>query len=51
MPFRVRKGKGKRPYKIVKKLPGGRTKVVGSSTTKRKAAISASKRKQGSKGK
>lgn len=49
MPFSVRKGKGKRPYKIVKKLPGGRTKVVGSSTSKRKAHISASKRRKGSK--
>lgn len=50
MPFKVRKGKGKRPYKIVKKLPGGRTKVVGSSTSKKKAAISAAKRKKGAGG-
>lgn len=38
MPTKVRKGKGKKPYKIVEKATG---KVVGSSTSKKKASISA----------
>lgn len=42
MPHTVRKrGKGKKPFKIVNKRTG---KTVGSSSSKRKAAISASKR-------
>ena len=40
MPVTVRKGKGTRPYKIVEKSG----KVVGSSTNRRDAEISASKR-------
>ena len=37
MPWKVRKGKGTRPYKIVKKTTG---KVVGSSKTKAAAQAS-----------
>lgn len=48
MPHVVRKGKGKKPWKIVKKLPGGRTKIVGSSTSKKNAKASARIRDQGS---
>jgi len=48
MPHTVRKGKGKKPWKIVKKLPGGRTKTVGSSSTKAKAKASARIRDQAS---
>lgn len=40
MPVKVVKRVGKRPYKIVEKSG----KVVGSSTTRRNAEISASKR-------
>jgi hypothetical protein len=39
MPHEVRKGKGRKPWKIVNTQTG---KQVGSSTTKRKANISAS---------
>jgi hypothetical protein len=39
MPYSVRKGKGRKPYKIVNTKTG---KQVGSSTSKRKARISAS---------
>lgn len=44
MPHTVRKGKGKKPYKIVNKRTG---KVAGSSKSKRKARISASMRDRG----
>lgn len=37
MPYGIRRGSGARRYKIVKKVGGGRTKVVGSSTSKAKA--------------
>lgn len=37
MPWKVKKGKGKRPWKIVRSDTG---KVVGSSTTKAKAKAS-----------
>jgi hypothetical protein len=40
VPYSVRKGAGRRPWKIVKRLPGGGTKVVGSSTSKAKAQAS-----------
>lgn len=43
MPVVVRKGKGKRPFKIVEKATG---KVVGTSKTARNAHISAWKRNQ-----
>jgi hypothetical protein len=39
MPYTVRKGKGRKPYKIVNKTTG---KQVGSSTSKSKARRSAS---------
>jgi len=39
MPYVVKKGNGKRPYKIVHARTG---KQVGSSTSKRRASISAS---------
>ena len=39
MPYSVRKGKGRKPYKIVNKTTG---KQVGSSTSKTKAQKSAS---------
>ena len=38
MPYTVRKGKGKRPYKVVNKKTG---KQAGSSKTKKKAQASA----------
>lgn len=38
MPVTVRKGTGKRPWKIVERSSG---RVVGSSTTKKRAEISA----------
>ncbi len=41
MPVTVRKGSGKRPWKIVEKSTG---KVVGSSTSKEKAQKSANAR-------
>jgi len=41
MPVIVRKGTGKRPYKIVEKATG---KVVGTSTTRAKAQASANAR-------
>jgi len=41
VPHSVRKGKGAKPWKIVKKLPGGRTRTVGSSKTKSAAKASA----------
>lgn len=41
MPDVVKKGKGKRPWKIVEKATG---KVKGSSTSKRKAQASANAR-------
>jgi hypothetical protein len=37
MPYTIRKGTGKKPYKIVKKTTG---KIVGSSTSKAKAKAS-----------
>ena len=37
MPWRVKKGSGERPYKIVKKTTG---EVVGSSTSSAKAKAS-----------
>lgn len=37
MPWKVKRGKGKRPWKIIKADTG---KVVGSSTTKAKAKAS-----------
>lgn len=37
MPYRVRKGKGSKPYKIQRVLPGGGQRQVGSSRSKRKA--------------
>lgn len=37
MPWKVKKGSGSRPYKIVKSTTG---KVVGSSTSKAKAKAS-----------
>jgi len=39
MPYSVRKGKGKRPWKIVNTNTG---RIAGTSTTERKARISAS---------
>jgi hypothetical protein len=41
MPVTVRKGSGKKPYKIVEKATG---KVVGSSESKEKAQASANAR-------
>lgn len=41
MPVKVRKGSGKRPYKIVEKSSG---RVVGSSTSRSKAQSSANAR-------
>lgn len=43
MPVHVEKRKGKRPYKIVENSTGH---VKGSSTTKKDAEISASRRNQ-----
>lgn len=47
MPDVVKKGKGKRPWKIVEKATG---KVKGSSTSKRKAQASANARNAARKG-
>ena len=38
MPYAIKKGGGKKPYKITKKTSG---KVVGSSTSKAKASVRA----------
>lgn len=48
MPHTVRK-RGTR-YAIVKQLPGGKTRTIGHSTSKRKAKASARIRDQASRG-
>lgn len=47
MPFRLRKGSGKKPYKIQRKR-GGKWQTVGSSTSRRKAGISIGHRRRAS---
>lgn len=55
MPHVVRHKPGKtgkakaKPFAIVKKLPGGKERIVGRSTSKRKAQISAAHRDKGEK--
>lgn len=44
MPYKILKRRGARPWKIVKQLPGGGTRTVGSSRTKREAQRSAKAR-------
>lgn len=48
MPYKIRKRKGDRPYKIVKILPNGSTKTVGSSVTLKDAKASIRARYMGS---
>jgi len=46
MPYTIKKGKGPKPYKIVRKADG---KVVGSSSSKAKAGASIGHRMSGEK--
>lgn len=46
MPYEIRKGKGKKPYEIVRKADG---KVVGTSTSAGKAYASVQHRMSGEK--
>lgn len=45
MPWRIRKGGGKRPYKIQRKR-GGKWQQVGSSTSRRRAGASIGHRRK-----
>lgn len=40
MPYKIVKRVGKRPWKIIELLPGGHTKTVGSSVSKKNAEAS-----------